>query len=77
MIRPYLLKDVEISRPNQVWCTDITYIRMGKGYLYLTVIMDWYSRRILAWELSNTMETEFCIKALKKRSRWLAERLRS
>ena len=65
MIRPYLLKDVEISRPNQVWCTDITYIRMGKGYLYLTVIMDWYSRRILAWELSNTMETEFCIKALK------------
>ena len=66
MIRPYLLKDVEISRPNQVWCTDITYIRMGKGYLYLTVIMDWYSRRILAWELSNTMETEFCIKALKK-----------
>jgi len=66
MIRPYLLKDVEISRPNQVWCTDITYIRMGKGYLYLTVIMDWYSRRILAWELSNTMETEFCVKALKK-----------
>jgi putative transposase len=66
MIRPYLLKDVEISRPTQVWCTDITYIRMGKGYLYLTVIMDWYSRRILAWELSNTMETEFCIKALKE-----------
>jgi len=64
MIRPYLLKDLEIARPNQVWCTDITYIRMEKGYLYLTVIMDWYSRRILAWELSNTLETGFCLKAL-------------
>jgi putative transposase len=50
----------------QVWCTDITYIRMDKGYLYLTVIMDWFSRRILAWELSNTLETGFCIKALER-----------
>jgi len=64
MIRPYLLKDVAITRENQVWCTDITYLQMGKGFLYLTVIMDWYSRRILSWELSNTLDTAFCLRAL-------------
>ena len=66
MIRPYLLKDVAITRANQVWCTDITYIRMGKGFLYLTVIMDWYSRRILSWKLSNTLDTRFCLEALER-----------
>lgn len=64
-IRKYLLRDLVISRPNQVWCTDITYIRMGRGFMYLTAIMDWHSRRILSWRLSNTMETEFCLSALR------------
>ena len=65
-IYPYLLKDLEINRPNQVWCTDITYLPMRGGYMYMVAIMDWYSRRILAWEISNTLDTEFCIDALNK-----------
>ena len=63
---PYLLKDLPITRPNQVWCTDITYIPMRRGLLYLVAIMDWYSRKILAWRLSNSMEADFCVEALKE-----------
>jgi putative transposase len=65
-IYPYLLKGLNISRPNQVWSADITYIPMHKGFLYLVVIMDWYSRYILAWKLSNTLESDFCVEALKE-----------
>ena len=64
LVRLYLLGGLDINRPNQVWCTDITYIRMSHGFLYLTAMMDWYSRRILSWRLSNTMETGFCLAAL-------------
>lgn len=62
-IFPYLLKDLEITGPNQVWCSDITYIPMHQGFMYLVAVMDWWSRYVLAWELSNTMEAEFCIRA--------------
>ncbi len=64
-IYPYLLKDLPITRANQVWCTDITYIPMRRGFLYLVAIMDWYSRKILSWRLSNTMDVGFCVEALK------------
>jgi putative transposase len=64
-IYPYLLRDLEITRPNQVWCADITYLPMRRGFLYLVAIMDWASRRVLAWRLSNTMDAEFCVAALK------------
>ncbi len=63
-VYPYLLRDMTIDRPEQVWCVDITYIPMRKGFLYLVAIMDWASRRVLAWKLSNTMDTDFCIEAL-------------
>ena len=66
VIFPYLLRDVKVDRPNQVWCTDITYIPMRQGFLYLVAIMDWASRKVLAWRLSNTMEVEFCIEALEE-----------
>jgi len=59
-----LLRDLVIMRPNPVWCADITYIPMRRGFLYLVAIMDWATRRVLAWRLSNTMETDFCIEAL-------------
>lgn len=65
-VYPYLLKDLAITRPNQVWCTDITYIRMERGFLYLVAVMDWYSRKVLSWRLSNTMDAGFCIEALKE-----------
>lgn len=65
-VYPYLLKNVTIERANQVWVTDITYIPMPKGYCYLVAIMDLYSRKILSWRLSNTMDTRFCIDALKE-----------
>jgi putative transposase len=65
-IYPYLLKGLRIDRPNQVWAADITYIPMQKGFLYLVVIMDWYSRFVLAWRLSNTLESDFCVEALKE-----------
>ena len=65
-IYPYLLKGLKIDRPNQVWAADITYIPMQKGFLYLVVIMDWYSRYVLAWRLSNTLESDFCVEALKE-----------
>ncbi len=63
---PYLLRSLAIVRPDQVWCTDITYIKMAQGFIYLVVIMDWYSRYVLAWELSNTMDKEFCLEALAR-----------
>ena len=63
---PYLLRGLTISRPNQVWCADITYIPMQKGFVYLVAIMDWNSRYVLSWELSNTLDADFCIKALRK-----------
>jgi putative transposase len=65
-IYPYLLKGLAINQPNQVWCADITYIRMERGFLYLVAIMDWYSRKVLAWRLSNTLEADFCVAALKE-----------
>jgi putative transposase len=63
-VYPYLLKGVEINRVNQVWCADITYIPMAQGFLYLVAIMDWHSRYVLAWRLSNTMDVDFCVQAL-------------
>lgn len=63
-IYPYLLKGVSIQRPNQVWGTDITYVRLRRGFVYLVAIMDWFSRYVLAWEVSVTMETSFCLSAL-------------
>ncbi len=65
-VYPYLLRGLEISRPNHVWATDITYIPMNKGFVYLTVIMDWYSRKILSWRLSNSLESHFCVDALEE-----------
>lgn len=65
-IYPYLLKGLTIDRPNQVWATDITYIPMERGFMYLIAIMDWYSRRVLAWRLSNTMDADFCVDALEE-----------
>ena len=65
-IYPYLLRKLVIDRPNQVWATDITYIPMARGFAYLAVIMDWYTRRILSWRLSITMEVDFCIEALEE-----------
>jgi putative transposase len=65
-IYPYLLKGLKIERPNQVWAADITYIPMEKGFLYLVAIIDLYSRYVLAWQLSNSMENDFCVEALKE-----------
>ncbi len=64
-VYPYLLDGMKITRPNQVWCADITYIPMAHGFLYLVVIMDWYSRYVLAWRLSNTLDADFCMEALE------------
>lgn len=63
-IYPYLLRDIEITRPDQVWSTDITYVPMRRGFLYLVAIIDWYSRYVLAWRLSNTLDGTFCVAAL-------------
>ena len=65
-IYPYLLRYLRIERSNQVWASDICYIPMAKGFMYLTVIMDWYSRRVLAWRVSNTLETDACVEALEE-----------
>ncbi|UHJ63260.1 IS3-like element ISVpa4 family transposase [Vibrio furnissii] len=65
-VYPYLLRDIEVTYPNQAWAIDITYIPMAKGFLYLVAIIDWYSRKVLAWRLSNTMDTSFCIEALEE-----------
>lgn len=62
---PYLLRGVEVVRPNQVWSTDITYIRMGGGFVYLVAIIDWYARRVLSWRVSNTIDSTFCIECLE------------
>jgi len=64
-IYPYLLRDVDIVRPNQVWSADITYIRLNQGFVYLVAIVDWYSRYVLSWRLSNTLDSDFCVEALK------------
>src|SRR3712207_145301 len=60
-IFPYLLRDVAIERPTQVWCAGITYLPMRRGFLYLVAVMDWVTRKALAWRVSNTMEMEFCL----------------
>ena len=65
-IYPYLLRHLSIERSNHVWATDITYIPMRRGFVYLVAIVDWYSRRVLAWRLSNTLTTDFCIEALQE-----------
>ena len=65
-IYPYLLRDVKITRPNQAWACDITYVPLPTGYLYLTAVIDWFSRHVLSWRLSNSMEVEFCLEALEE-----------
>ena len=65
-IYPYLLRETKVERVNQVWSTDITYIRMAQGFVYLVAVMDWYSRFVLSWSLSLTMEVDFCIEALQR-----------
>jgi putative transposase len=65
-IYPYLLRNLAITRANQVWCTDISYIPIKRGFLYLVAIMDWHSRKVLSWRLSNTMATDFCVEALEE-----------
>lgn len=65
-IYPYLLRDVPIVRPNQVWSTDISYVPMKRGFVYLIAVIDWYSRRVLSWKLSNTMDVSFCLEALEE-----------
>ena len=64
-VHPYLLRDVPVVRPNQVWSTDITYIRLARGFVYLVAIIDWYSRRVLSWRISNSMEAAFCVDCLE------------
>ena len=64
-VYPYLLRDLKIDRPNQVWATDITYLPMARGFGYLVAVIDWYSRRVLSWRLSNTLDSQFCVDALE------------
>jgi putative transposase len=64
-VYPYLLRNLSVNRPNQVWAADITYIPLARGFAYLVAIMDWYSRRVLAWRLSNSLDTAFCVEALE------------
>lgn len=63
-VYPYLLRGVDIDRPNQVWSTDITYIRLARGFVYLVAVIDWYSRKVLSWRLSNTLDSGFCVDCL-------------
>ena len=65
-IFPYLLRDLAIERPNQVWCADMTYLPMRRGFLYLVAVMDWATRKVLSWRVSNTMDVEFCLEALEE-----------
>jgi putative transposase len=65
-IYPYLLRDLGVERPNQVWCMDITYIPMAHGFVYLAAVVDWFSRRVLAWRISITMEVDFCLEAVEE-----------
>lgn len=64
-IYPYLLRGVDVTQPNQVWSTDITYIRLSRGFVYLVAIIDWYSRKVLSWRLSNSMDASFCVDCLE------------
>ena len=65
-IYPYLLRNLDINRPDQVWCSDFTYIRLKRGFVFLTAVMDWYSRYVLSWEISVTMDEGFCVSALER-----------
>ena len=65
-VYPYLLRNLTIDRPNQVWCSDITYVPMKRGFMYLTAIMDWHSRKVLTWRLSNTLDASFCVETLEE-----------
>ena len=65
-VYPYLLEKIRVTRPNQAWAADITYLPMARGFLYLVAIMDWHSRYVVAWRLSNTLEADFCVDALKE-----------
>ena len=65
-VYPYLLREMAVDRPNQVWCADITYIPMRRGFLYLVAVMDWSTRKVLSWRVSNTMDADFCIEALEE-----------
>ena len=65
-VYPYLLRDLAIERANQVWCADITYIPMQRGFLYLVAVMDWHTRAVLSWRLSNTIDSAFCVEALEE-----------
>jgi putative transposase len=65
-IYPYLLRNLTIDRPNQVWAADITYIPLRRGFMYLVAVMDWYSRKVLSWRLSNTLDADFCVSALEE-----------
>ena len=65
-VYPYLLRELTVERPDQVWATDICYLPMAKGFMYLVTIMDWHSRRVLSWRVSNTMDTDFCVEALEE-----------
>jgi putative transposase len=65
-VYPYLLRGVDVIRPNQVWSTDITYIRLAHGFMYLVAVMDWYSRKVLSWRLSNTLDSGFCVECLEQ-----------
>ena len=64
-VYPYLLRELTVERPNQVWATDICYLPMARGFLYLVAVMDWYSRKVLAWRLSNTLDSDFCVEAVE------------
>ena len=66
VVYPYLLRGLAIDRPNQVWCADITYVPLAKGFVYLVAVMDWFSRRVLSWRLSTGMDTGFCVEALRE-----------
>ena len=65
-VYPYLLRNLKIDRPNQVWAADITYVPMSRGFMYLVAVMDWNSRKVLSWRLSNTLDTDFCVEALQE-----------
>ncbi|PQO28906.1 IS3 family transposase [Blastopirellula marina] len=64
-VYPYLLRGLEIARPDQVWCSDITYVPMRRGFLYLAAVMDWHSRYVISWRLSNSLDVDFCVEALE------------
>ena len=65
-VYPYLLRGLKIDRPNQVWATDITYIPLSRGFMYLVAVMDWHSRKVLSWRVSNTLDADFCVAALEE-----------